>query len=497
MDIQLANQEKLDIYSAVVVGIFEGKKELPVFLKGLDKQAEGLLKKGLDDKDFKGEIGQIKSLTPHVGSLKTVIFLGLGDAAKYKLAEIEKPLSGVVRALRDRNHESVGVVIASFRPNHVDLGLVVQKVVEIVYSAHYAFTKYKTKDVEKIKSIKSVVLLLNDKDISTGLQRTLDSVRGVMDLVTKCRDIINEPPNICNGDFIVNHAKTITKNLSIKVSVHEENDLKKMGMGGILAVGGASVNRPKLLVLEYWGDKSHKKDVIALVGKGVTFDSGGLNLKPSSAIATMKSDMSGAATVIHVIAAAAKQSLKRNIVVVAPLVENMPSGSSYRPDDVVKTYAGIMVEINNTDAEGRMILCDGLAYVNKMFEPKELVSIATLTGAAAVVLGNAGSPYMATDEKLAQKLELASQRVGEKVWRLPFWPYFDELIKSDIGDIKQITEDGQAGTIVGGAFLKTFVGNTPYIHIDIAGVAFAKTPTDLLCKGATGFGVKLLLELCQ
>ncbi len=358
-------------------------------------------------------------------------------------------------------------------------------------------TKYKTKEADKIKSVKSLILLLGDKDISSGLERTVDSTVIVMDLISKCRDIINEPPNVCNSDFMVNHAKAITKNLPLKLSVFEESDLKKMGMGGILAVGCGSANRPILLVIEYWGDKSHKKDVLALVGKGVTFDSGGLNLKPAAAIATMKSDMSGAATVMHTIAAAAKLGLKKNIVTVTPLVENMPSGRSYRPDDVVKTYAGIMVEINNTDAEGRMILCDGLAYANKTYEPKELISIATLTGAATVVLGNAGSPYMSTDEKLAQKMEQASPRVSEKVWRLPFWPYFDELIKSDIGDIKQITEDGQAGTIVGGAFLKAFVGNTPYMHIDIAGVAFAKNQTDALPKGATGFGVRLLLDICR
>jgi len=275
----------------------------------------------------------------------------------------------------------------------------------------------------------------------------------------------------------------------------DEKQIEKLKMGCFIGVAKGSINKPRLIVLEYYGaDK--KQQPIAIVGKGVTFDSGGLNLKPYPFILNMKDDKAGAVASIHIIEACAKLGLNINVVVVAPLCENMPSATSFRPDDILTAYNGMTIEIKNTDAEGRLILADALSYAAG-FKPQAIIDIATLTGASMIALGYAGTPFLSTDEKLSEMIEEASKRSLEKVWKFPLWQEYEDNIKSDVADLKHISEDGDAGVIIGATFLKNFVGDVPWVHIDIGTTVWSKVDKGILTKGATGVTVRLFLEMLR
>jgi leucyl aminopeptidase len=250
-----------------------------------------------------------------------------------------------------------------------------------------------------------------------------------------------------------------------------------------------------MVVLEYTGSKNKKP--IAIVGKGVTFDSGGLNVKPYPHILNMKDDKGGAVAAMHIIEACAKLKMQINIVVVTPLCENMIDAASYRPDDVLKAYNGMTVEIKNTDAEGRLILADTLSYVADKFKPEAIIDIATLTGASLIVLGYVGTPFVCTDDRIRKNLNDASSKSLEKIWELPLWQEYDESLKSDVADVKHIGDEGEAGVITASMFLKNFVDEIPWAHIDIGTTVWSKVDKGVLVKGATGATVRLMMEMLR
>jgi leucyl aminopeptidase len=269
-----------------------------------------------------------------------------------------------------------------------------------------------------------------------------------------------------------------------------KSQLEKAGFGALTAVGAGSVHPPVLIEIKYLGARPQDAPV-ALVGKGITFDSGGICLKPAAKMEDMKFDMCGAAAVLGIIKAAAEMKLPVNLVGVIPAAENLPSGSACRPGDVVKSFSGQTIEIANTDAEGRLILADGLAYALR-HKPVQIIDLATLTGAVVVALGQVAAGLVSNHDQLSAELQLAGERSGERIWRLPLWDDYRELLKSEVADISNMGSKPGAGTIVGGAFLEKFIGDTPWAHLDIAGTAYSDGNT-VYAKGATGAGIRLVI----
>ncbi|MBI2652600.1 leucyl aminopeptidase family protein, partial [Candidatus Woesearchaeota archaeon] len=387
---------------------------------------------------------------------------------------------------------SFSIFLNSFNNGKFKEEEVFEKLVLSCLIGLYKFNEFKTKDREKIKHIKQITIITNSNNT---FENEIKYASVVADAVTKTRDLVNTPPNIATPEHVAVYAKELAKKSNLKCTVFDEKQIEKMKMGCFMGVAQGSTNKPRLVILEYCGNDKKQKP-IAIVGKGVTFDSGGLNLKPYPFILNMKDDKGGAIAAMHVIEACAKLKLPVNLVVVTPLCENMPSSTSFRPDDILNTYNGMTVEIKNTDAEGRLILADALSYAAGL-KPKAIIDIATLTGASLIALGYIGTPFLSTDEKLSEKIKSASKKSLEKVWEFPLWSEYEENIKSDVADLKHISEDGDAGVIIGATFLKNFVGDVPWAHIDIGTTVWSKVDKGVLTKGATGATVRLLMEMLR
>ena len=475
--------------NALVIGFFKGKAYLSGELKSFDEENSDILSSCIKDMQFKGENGETKNVYLNK-KIKNIVLVGLGDEEKFSLEVLSNAVADTAKRLRDGSAESFSILLNSFRSNKIREEDAVEKIALSLHIGLYRFSDYKTKDKDKIKNLKEVTILTNSNK-SFDSQIKFASVVG--EAVVHTRDLVNTPPNIANPEYIVNYAKELAKKSNLKCTVFDEKQIDRMKMGCLSAVGRGSISKPRMVVLEYSGAGKSQKPV-ALVGKGITFDTGGYNLKPYPYILNMKDDLGGAAASIHIIEACAKLKLPINLIVITPLAENMIDGDAYRPDDVLTAFNGVTVEIKNTDAEGRLVLADALSYAESL-KPRAIIDVASLTGASTVVLGFIGTPITSTDEKLTEKLKDASKKSLEKIWELPLWPEYEESIKSDVADIKNISEDGDAGVIMGATFLKNFVGDLPWIHIDIGTTVWSKVSKGVLTKGGTGATVRLLVEM--
>lgn len=476
--------------NALVVGFFKNKTNLQGELKKFDGENGNLVSSYIKDMKFEAEKGEIKNIYINK-KVKNAVIVGLGEEDKFNFEVLSNAVADAAKKLRDSSADSFTLSLSSFKNNKLSEEETVEKIALSLRMALYRFNDYKTKDKEKVKSLKEVTIV-TDSSKNFDSQIKFASVAG--DAVVKTRDLVNLPPNIVNPEYVASYAKELARKNGLKCTVFDEKQIDRMKMGCLSAVGRGSVNKPKLVVLEYNG--AGKEKLIALVGKGVTFDTGGYNLKPYPYILNMKDDLGGAAASIHIIEACAKLKLPVNLIVVTPLCENMIDADAYRPDDVLTAFNGVTVEIKNTDAEGRLILADALSYAASL-KPKAIVDIASLTGASMVVLGFIGTPIISTDEKLTEKLKEASKKSLERVWELPLWPEYDDSIKSDVADIKNISEEGDAGVIIGAAFLKNFVDEIPWLHIDIGTTVWSKSDKGILTKGGTGATVRLMVEFLK
>ncbi|MGI9450466.1 MAG: leucyl aminopeptidase [Geminicoccaceae bacterium] len=356
----------------------------------------------------------------------------------------------------------------------------------------YRFDKYRKSsddDAETpAKGISDITLHLGNHDDAASAWAAGAAIAAG---VEHGRDLVTEPANVLTPAAFANHCRKLGKEVGLEVDVLEQSDLEKLGMRALLGVAQGSANEPYVVVMQWKGGKEGEPPV-ALVGKGVCFDTGGISLKPSGGMEEMKFDMGGAAAVFGAIKAIAGRKAKANVVAVLGLVENMPSGTAQRPGDVVEAMSGITIEVINTDAEGRLVLADALHYTKERFKPKAMVDMATLTGAVIVALGHEQAGLFASDDALSDRLMAAGDAVGERVWRLPLGDDYAKHIKSDIADIKNTGRAREAGATAGAVFLQRFVGDVPWAHIDIAGVAWSKREQPLAAKGATGFGIRLL-----
>ncbi len=368
---------------------------------------------------------------------------------------------------------------------------------ENVEMANYEFRKYKKKPKDGWNDVVEVMIIVDGKE-KNKLQKEIKKGLLVAEYVNCCRDLANTPGGDMTPEILVSETRKIVRGTKIKMTVLNEKQMKQKKMGGVLAVGGGSQYKPRFIVLEYWGERKTVKPVV-LVGKGVTFDSGGIDTKPHPHALDMMMDMSGGAAVVGTLVAIAKLGLKKNVVALVPAVENMPSGTSFRPGDIVKMMDGTAVEIGHTDAEGRLILADALTFAKK-YKPEKVIDVATLTGAALVALGERANAIFTNDDKLAKQTEVLAEAVGDYVWRLPLWEEYESDIKGNVAEIANINtkaKSGYGGSITAATFLKHFAKDfKSWMHIDIAPRMTAGYDENL-AKGSTGTPVKLLVKMLE
>jgi leucyl aminopeptidase len=475
--------------SLLVIGIFEGDQDFP-HSKDLDSSVSSSIRETLENKEFRGTFGSsIVVYTLGRGPMKKIMLLGLGKREKFT-DESARICAGKAA----RKAQELGIKEFSMLqfPN-LDEGLV-EAMTEGIALALYSFDKYKEAK-EPASKIEEVTILINSD--SLRFQSVVEKANIIVDAVNFARDIGNLPPNDCPPAHLASIAVSLAQDYGIKARIMDRYELENMGMGGIVAVGKGSNNPPKLIVLEYTGANDPQQKPYLLVGKAVTFDTGGISIKPSEKMDEMKFDKCGGCTVLAIVRAIASMKLAVNVVGIVPSVENMPSATSYRPGDIIRMYNGKSVEVLNTDAEGRMILADAIAYGIVTYGPKAVIDLATLTGAAIIALGANVAPLIGNNKQLVDRLRKLSDKTREKMWELPLYDEYYEQIRSTYADIKNIG-GRPGGAITAAAFLSNFVNDVPWVHIDIAGTAWTQEGTHEKSynhRGATGFGVRTLVKL--
>ena len=356
----------------------------------------------------------------------------------------------------------------------------------------YKFDKYKTKkpDAEDAEAVKELTILVADAEAA---ERAFVQREALAEGVELARSLVNEPPNVLYPESFAERVAELEE-VGVDVEILDERAMGKLGMGALLAVGQGSKRESRFVVMRWKGAKSKKTAPVAIVGKGVCFDTGGISIKPGAGMEDMKGDMAGAACVVGLLHALAKRKAKANVVGVIGLVENMPGSEAYRPGDILKSMSGQTIEVINTDAEGRLVLADALWWTKETVKPKFMVDLATLTGAILVALGTENAGLFSNDDELSQRLAEAGKATGETVWRMPMSPTYDKLVDSKFADMKN-TGGRHAGSITAAHFLKRFVGDTPWAHLDIAGTAMASPASETNTSWGSGWGVRLLDRL--
>ena len=459
------------------------KSETPLGFPKVDQKLVNSIKEAI--KETKAKLGSISIIHTHgMMPAQRILVAGLGPRHKITHESIRITSGKIAKKTSEIGLDEYSIVIPSELP--VNAKTAITATVEGARLALYSFDKYK----KEKKKLPNLTIISSDNQASKIAIKANVSSEGVI----YARSIANLPPNECNPAQLAGFAKSLSAKSKLKCTILSKAELKQKGFGGITAVGQGSKNEPKLIILEYNGKKD--KPTI-LVGKAVTFDTGGISLKPADKMDEMKFDKCGGCTVLGVIKAASELKLPVNLVGIIPSVENMPGGESYRPGDIIKLYDGKTAEILNTDAEGRLILFDALSYGIKTYNPKEIIDFATLTGACIVALGANVAGLVSNNKKIADKIAKSSQNTGEQIWQLPINDDYMEMIKSDYADIRNTGPGRVAGTITAAAFLANAVGNTPWAHFDIAGTAWVQAGSKEKSynpKGATGFGVRLMLD---
>jgi leucyl aminopeptidase len=414
---------------------------------------------------------------------RKILFAGLGNKNEFN-TEKSRIISGkIIQYAKEFKIKELSILTFNFSKD------IIESFVEGIILSSYSFEKFKTSKNNTIDKV-SILIEGNTKEY----QKKINEISVICQSVNLGREISNLPPNECSPQYLAKIALDL-KNQGIKSKIISFDVMKDMGLNGIVSVGGGSINSPKLIVLNYEGTKKEEKPIL-LVGKAVTFDSGGISIKPSDKMEEMKFDKCGGVNVIAIMKSLSSLKIKHNVIGIIPTVENMPSNSSYRPSDIIKMYNGKSVEVINTDAEGRLILADALSFGIKQYKPKLIIDIATLTGACVIALGNNIAGIIGNDEKLIKKILDISKVTDEKMWQLPLLEDHHEQIKSKNADIKNIGGRA-AGAITAAAFLSNFVENTPWAHLDIAGTAWNQEGS--LSKsynppGATGFGIRTIIK---
>jgi leucyl aminopeptidase len=466
--------------NALVLPFTEGDSDL---YKNLGASIQSLIKK-IFSKEFSGKQNEVLMI-PAPSDIKPerILLIGLGKKGEVSSEKIRQAGGKATTYLRDMGMQNAAlstVLISSLKFSPADF-------VEGALLGLYTFKRYR-KD-NNSKELKSLTMLSKE---TKKLKNNIPAVQKISSAVCFSRDLINTPSNDMTPTHLAKTALSI-KNKMISVRVLEKKDAERLGMNVFLSVAKGSHEPPKFIVLEYKGAKSKP---LALIGKSITFDSGGISLKPSDGMEKMKYDMAGGAAVLGVIKAASEMKLPLHLIGILPATENLPGGSATKPGDIARSITGKTVEIINTDAEGRLILADAIGYAIKHFKPKAIIDIATLTGACSIALGNEAIAMMGNDRKLMDKIKRSAENTYERVWEMPLYDEYKEYLKSDAADIKNT--GGKNGSLVTAAyFLYEFAGKTPWVHLDIAGTAWAEKDKPYIPKGASGIGVRLIMDMIK
>jgi leucyl aminopeptidase len=480
----------------VVVPLAEGAA-LAGQAAALDKVLSGALKRAIAAADFTGKKDQQASLLAPNARLKRVLLIGTGTAEAFAARGAEMLGGAIAAALSE---ETEATVLAET----LDAAAAAQLALGARLRA-YRFDKYRTTQKEdETPRLTKLTIMPADAVAAQGAYMPAAAVAAGMELT---RDLVTEPANILYPEEFADRTGALKK-LGVKVEVFDQKDLEKLGFGSLLSVSQGSACEPRMVVMQWFGasgsvdadgKKTKKpKDPVVFVGKGVTFDTGGISIKPAAGMEDMKWDMAGAGTVVGLMAALAGRKAKVDAVGLIGLVENMPSGTAVRPGDVVTSYSGQTIEVLNTDAEGRLVLADVLYYAQERFAPKFMIDLATLTGAIIVGLGHEYAGLFSNDDELAERLFAAGKATGDDVWRMPLAPLgqrYDKNLKSAIADMQNIGGGRAGGSITAAQFLQRFVNGKPWAHLDIAGMAWASKDSAVTPKGASAFGVRLLDRL--
>jgi len=461
--------------------------------KWADEKSGGALKRAIKADKFEGKKAQTLVIAGPQGlDFGHVVIVGLGKTEDLKEQDFEKLGSGLISVLNAKKAESAEMCFCTegLKVKGIDLKNAAARMAQGALLSSYRFDRYLTKEPkDKKPTLKSLSFTVDDP---SKVKKIFEDAQSVSEAVYLTRDLVSEAPNVL---YPASFAEIIRKELTplgIKVRVLGMKEIQKLGMGALEAVGQGSAREPKLVAMEYMGGNKKQKNV-CFVGKGVTFDTGGISLKPNPGMEDMKWDMAGAAVVTGLMKSLATRKAKVNAVGIVALAENMPSGNAARPGDIVSSMSGQTVEILNTDAEGRLILCDALWYAQEEYKPTHIVDLATLTGAVIIALGHEYAAVFSNDNDLARNLIAAGKDVGEELWRLPLNDAWDKAIDSPAADMKNISGGRDAGSAIGAHFLKRFIQkDVKWAHLDIAGVAWSPKDRTSVPKGASAFGLRLL-----
>jgi len=475
---------------AVVLALLDGRK-LTESGQALQEAAGKTLSSFLRKFDLSGKFGESRVLYDVEGTFsQRVMLIGAGDEKKLTLQKLRVLGATVARELDKGGARDVSLYLSELAVRGASMAEKVQAVAEGVWLGLYTFDKYKSKKEENKRALRTLTIMVPSRRDLDDAETAVARARAIAAGTNFARDLANEPGNVCTPEYLGDQAESLTHE-HLNVTVMDKKAIEEAGFTALLAVNQGSAKEPRFIVLDYQGGR--KDDAaIALVGKGLTFDAGGISIKPAAQMDEMKFDMCGSAAVLGIFRAVTEMNLPVNLLGVIPSTENLLGGAAYKPGDIITSYKGINIEVLNTDAEGRVILSDALAYAAER-KPAEIIDFATLTGACVIALGAHATGLMGSGEKLKQGLKLSGDYTYDRVWELPMYEEYQEQIKSEITDIKN-TGGREGGAITAACFLSRFVDDIPWAHLDIAGTAWNMKGSEISAKGGTGAGVRLVVD---
>ena len=480
MNILASPSSALDFSTPCLLVPLWSEAPLAGFAAQLNDSLDGLIAEIVETDGFKAKVGATRTLyTPGQPAARVILF-GLGKQDKFSDVKLQKALSKAANAARGLKKSEIAVALGDLNA---------EAATEALILGLARFSEFK--EDKDSSEIESVTLLVSDENAASA---AIERGQIIADATLKCRHLVNLPSNCKSPEFLAQTAREIGESGAVKVTVWDEQKIRDEKMGALYAVGMGSDNAPRFIVMEYAPEGTQNDAPICLVGKGITFDSGGYSLKPPASMEDMKGDMGGAGIVIAAMSALEKLGINKRVLGIVASAENMVSGGAQRPGDIITARDGTTIEVLNTDAEGRLVLADALVWASEQ-KPAAIVDFATLTGAIVIALGQEGAGLFSNDDDLSAQLTQSGDQTGEPIWRLPLWEGLDDSMKGKISDLKNISGDRYAGSITAAIFLRHFVGeNIPWAHLDVAAVDQVKSEKHLTSYGATGFGVRLILD---
>ncbi|MFC1959940.1 leucyl aminopeptidase [Chloroflexota bacterium] len=479
---------------AILISLYEDVTRLEGITKAVDKALGGAINNLIATQDFTGSLGEVAVLyTQNAIPARRVLLVGLGKQEELDNEVVRQAAAHAILQCQELNITRAATILHGVESGNLAAAEAASALVEGTLLAVY---EYETKPKEQ-DTVTTLEIMVADKSTVTTVEAAAKDAQHLAAGVTVTRELVNAPPNICTPTYMAEIATQVAEDANLRIQVLERGQMQALGMGAMLAVAQGSDAPPRFIILEHNADRAAELDSIVLVGKGITFDTGGYSLKQPGSMTTMKTDMAGAAAVIGAMRAIGALDLPLHVVGLAPACDNMINGSAYRPQEVVTASNGTTIEIVSTDAEGRMLLADALVFA-KRFEPVAAVDIATLTGACVTALGKVAAGLFCTDDDLQQALLAAAEATEERLWPLPLYDEYEELLESMVADLKHSAGTAGTGVGVSAMFLKRFVDFPAWAHIDMAGMASnAPNNKPYTPKGATGYGVRLFVEFVR